>query len=142
MPAKKTTEQQPTRRRVQIDLSEGGRTHQSFKDECDINRIMARHRKTGIVRQTLARPQYGDFSNLPDYQEAMNTVVQADAMFAELNSEVRNKFENDPQKFLDFCDNPDNLDEAIRLGIAAKPAPEPVPDPVRVVVENPSTEGE
>jgi len=142
MPAKKTTEQQPTRRRVQIDLSQGGRTHQSFKDECDINRIMARHKKTGIIRQTTERPQYGDFSNLPDYQEAMNTVIQADSMFAELNSEVRERFQNNPQKFLDFCDDPENQDEAIRLGIAAKPEPAQVETDPAVEGENPIIGGE
>jgi len=142
MPAKTTSTERPKRRRVQIDLSQGGRTHQSFKDECDINRIMAKHRKTGILRQTLERPQYGDFSNLPDYQEAMNTVIQADTMFAELTSDVRERFSNDPQKFIEFCENPDNQDEAIRLGIAAQPEPDPVAtDPV-VEGENPIIGGE
>lgn len=111
----------PVRKRVQVDCSEGGRTHVSFKDECDINRIMARHRKTGLVRQRTERPQYGDFSNVGDYQEAMNTVLNAENMFAELGSDVRQRFHNNPQEFLDFCDNPDNQDEAVELGIAAPP---------------------
>ena len=85
---------------------------------------MARYQKTGILRQRTERPQYGDFSNLGDYQDALNTIVRAERLFSELNSKVRSRFENDPQQFIDFCANPDNQDEAIALGSAAPPAPE------------------
>jgi len=137
MPDKKTTNAAPAtpvRKRVTVDCSKDDRTHQSFKDECDINRVMERHRKTGIIRQTTQRPMYGDFSNVGDYQEALNIKLVADEMFAELPSKVRSRFENNPQLFLDFCEDPENEAEAIELGIAGKPAPEePAPavtDPV------------
>ena len=124
MPTKANNETPPKRRKVSIDCSKGGRTMQSFKDECDINQVMERHRKTGIVNQSTERPQYGDFSNVGSYQDALNTVLLADEMFAELPSKIRGRFENNPQAFLDFCENPDNEAEAIELGIANKPAPE------------------
>ena len=132
MAAKKTNGETPrTRRRVQKDCSEGGRTHTSFKDECDINRIMARHRKTGLVKQRTTRPEYGDFSNVGNYQDALNTVLTAEAMFAELGSDVRARFGNNPQEFLSFCEEPGNQAEAVDLGIAKeqeKPAPVTEPD--------------
>jgi len=131
--------------RVQVDCSKDGRTHQSFKDECDINRIMARHRKTGLVRQRTDRPQYGDFSNVGDYQNALNTITTANAMFAELAAPIRERFNNNPQAFLDFCEDPDNQAEAIDLGIASAPAPEPAAAAIATETdtgENPIVGGE
>jgi len=141
MPNKKTTNgttTTPLREKVTVDCSKHDRTHQSFKDECDINQVMERHRKTGIIRQTTQRPMYGDFSNVGDYQEALNIKLVADQMFAELPSKVRNRFENNPQLFLTFCEDPANEAEAIELGIAAKPAPE---EPAPAVTEPVTPEG-
>jgi len=144
MTAKKTNGETPrTRRRVTVDCSGDGRTHQSFKNECDINRIMARHRKTGLVKQRQDRPQYGDFSNVGDYQQALDLVITAEAMFSELSSDVRARFQNDPQQFLNFVDDPANQDEAVELGIAAPPMPEiPEAQVQPEVGENPIIGGE
>lgn len=131
-----------TRRKVTVDCSKGGRTHQSFKDECDINKIMARHKKTGLIRRKHMRPQYGDFANVGDYQEALNIAKTAEAMFGELDSRVRARFNNDPGAFLEFCDDPNNQAEAIDLGIAAPPEPEPEVVTEPVAGENPITGGE
>lgn len=143
MPDTNTTNTTKTARiRVQVDLSADGRTHQSFADECDINKVMARYVKTGILQQTNQRPQYGDFSNLGDYQDSLNTVLTADNMFAELTAEVRRRFDNDPQQFIEFCEDPNNQDEAVRLGIAAKPEPDQVETDQVVEGENPIIGGE
>ena len=115
MAAKKTDTAPVARPRITVECK-GGRTHQSFKDECDVNQVMKRYEKTGILRQSQNRPQYGDFSNVGDYQEALNTVIQADKMFGELSATVRRRFDNDPQQFLDFVEDPNNQDEAIQLG--------------------------
>ena len=146
MPAKKTNGETTAtaRRRVQVDCSTGGRTHQSFKQECDINNIMAKYRKTGTALQRTDRPQYEDFSNVGDYQDALNTILLADAMFGELDSSLRARFENNPQLFLDFVSDPDNQDEAYELGIASRPPaePEPQPEPQPDSGENPIIGGE
>lgn len=77
-------------------------TKQSFKDECDIYKILNRF---GV--QALASPAsdslYRDVSNVMNYQDALNTVLQVEDAFEELSSEEKLVFENDPSKFYDFC---------------------------------------
>ena len=101
------------------------RTHQSFRNECDINQIMSRYEKTGALPEMIkANPQYGDFSELPSYQDSLHIVMKAEEQFAALSAKVRSRFDNDPSKFLDFANDPSNLDEMVELGLATKPIPE------------------
>lgn len=95
-----------------------GKTKQSFKDECDINTIMARYQVSGLIDHfNPSQPQYLDCTGA-DYQLAMQTVASAMSMFQELPSSVRSRFENDPAKFLDFAQNPENLPEMAEMGLA------------------------
>lgn len=97
-------------------------THQSFRDECDISNIMRKYQKTGLVsHMTKAIAQYGDFSDVPDYQAALNIVIEAEDAFLDLPAEVRLKFGNDPGQFLEFCSNPDNRDEMVEMGMIIPP---------------------
>lgn len=111
-----------------------GRTKQSFKDECDINTILSKFQRTGLLEFVNERqPQYGDVSSI-DFTEAMNIVVQANEMFADLPAIWRKRFNNDPVELLDFVNNPANRAEAITLGLIALPAVVPTrgtPDPVK-----------
>lgn len=112
-----------------------GRTKQSHKDECDINRIMARSMLNGGVIDFVNKyeMQYADVTAV-DYQEAMNQVALAQSMFHDLPSQIRNRFENRPELFLDFVQNPANKAEAHALGLLRPdydPNPPAQPDPVR-----------
>ena len=50
---------------------------QSFKDACDINLIMKRHAKTGVLDHLNVNPgTYGDFANADDYLTALNKVAE------------------------------------------------------------------
>lgn len=95
-------------------------TKQSFRDECEINNIMKKWQKTGMMDH-LAKvsPQFGDFSNYTSdsYQDALNIVITAQEAFAALSSDIRGRFYNDPTYFLDFVNNPDNADEIVKLGL-------------------------
>lgn len=114
----------PPRPRVQLKCTEVTRTQQSFRDECDINRIMAKHRKTGELTHLAQRdPQYGDFSAGLDYQEASNRVLAAQADFDSLSANIRQRMQNSPQVLLDFMADPNNLEEARELGLL-NPAPQ------------------
>lgn len=98
------------------------RTEQSHKQECDINYILAKHLKTGVLNhQNEYGGQYGDTSAI-DYHSAMNTIVKADQMFNDLPSDLRSQFQNDPSKFLDFVGDENNLDEMVDMGLASRPA--------------------
>lgn len=97
------------------------RTKQSFKDQVNINRILARYRKSGMVDHlNRMTPFYGDVSGLVDYQEALHVVKRAEELFGGMSSDVRNRFDNDPMAMVRFLQDPKNLDEAVKLGMVVK----------------------
>lgn len=101
-------------------------TRQSEMDACDIHNILKQFSQQGfeqLVRENAARGQYADLTSLPDYQEALGTVIAAQAAFAALPSQVRERFQNDPARFVQFLADPVNQDEAIRLGLATDTRP-------------------
>lgn len=101
------------------------RVKQEFAEEADINVLIARFQKTGVLttgRISAAKPFYGDFSSGTDYQAAMEAVLRIDDEFASLPAKVRIEFENDPYQLLRFLENPANKERAIELGLIAKPS--------------------
>lgn len=99
---------------------------QSQKDEADINVIVKNFGVTGTVNTPTVLPSYGDFDGVDDYRSAIEAVRAAEAAFMSVPSSVRERFHHDPQAFLEFCENPKNLPELRKLGLAN---PEPAPDP-------------
>ena len=93
-------------------------TQQQFKEESDINTIVDRFMKSGVLPTPVNMPQYVDFEGIFDFQSAMNAVRAADENFMRMDSKVRARFNNSPQEFLEFFANPENTQEAIRLGLA------------------------
>lgn len=93
------------------------RAQQHFAEEVDINTIVRRFGLTGEIPQGVPHVLQGDFTNVVDFQSAMDMIVQAREAFMEQPAHVRAKFDNDPQKFLDFVSSKENLDEAIKLGL-------------------------
>ena len=97
-------------------------TQQQFKEESDINTIVDRYMKSGVLPNPVNMPQYIDYEGVFDFQSAMNTIRQADENFMRMDAKIRARFNNSPQEFLEFFANPENVDEAIRLGLAIPPA--------------------
>jgi len=93
-------------------------TQQQFKEDSDINTIVDRFMKSGVLPNPVNMPQYVDYEGVFDFQSAMNVVRQADENFMRMDAKVRARFNNSPQEFLEFFANPENTDEAIRLGLA------------------------
>lgn len=93
-------------------------TQQQFAEEADINNIVDRFMKTGHIPNAVTMPQYADYEGVFDFQSAMNVVRQADENFMRMDAKVRARFHNSPQEFLEFFANPDNTEEAVRLGLA------------------------
>ncbi len=103
------------------------RTKQSFKDETDINLIMARHKASGVIDHlNTHQGDYGNFIGYQDYHTSLNQILEAEDAFLTIPAKTRSIFDNDPGKFLAFVQNPDNLDEMIELGLAP---PKPVKPP-------------
>lgn len=102
-------------------------TKQEFAGECDINNIIKSFSATGMIRHVSARAAEGRYEDLPDpldFQESLAIIAQATDSFMTLPAKIRDRFEQDPAKFLSFVSNPSNLDEMRALGIA-KPLPPP-----------------
>lgn len=105
-------------------------TQQQFKEETDINTIAKNFGITGRLPQNVRMPMYGDFCEIEDYQGALNAARRAAHSFMQMPADVRLRFENDPQQFLEFCGNPANRDEAVKLGLVpSTPVPPTVPPP-------------
>jgi len=93
-------------------------TKQSFSAECNINTIMAKYARTGLIEHVSKRQgNYGDFSNVQNYHDSINQVNAAHDMFYELPSALRKRFSNDPGSFIDFVSDPNNIEEMRSLGL-------------------------
>lgn len=108
------------KQKIQTTFSGEGRTKQAHKAECDINQILARFKRTGVLDfQQKHAPQYGDVSAI-DFQEAQLLIAEAKGMFMAMPSHLRSRFDNDPAKFLAFMEDKRNLNEALDLGLVTQ----------------------
>lgn len=106
-----------------ITNTEKSLTQQNQKEESDINNIVRKFGLTGQLPSNLRVPQYGDFSDITDYQSALNAVMKADEAFFKLPAQIRSRFENDPEQFVEFCLDDNNRAEAEKLGLVIKKEP-------------------
>lgn len=96
-------------------------TKQSFEKECDINEIVKRFERSGLVTHLADKVGfYGDVASVPDYQSSLNIVARAGEYFAALPASIRERFGNDPGQLVEFLNDPGNKAEAIELGILEK----------------------
>lgn len=105
--------------RFQIDCSKGGKTQQHFKQECDLNYILRKYQKTGLIDHV--NKHQGDYSDLTDsvtFTEAMHVIQDAAESFETLPSSIRKQFKNNPQEFLDFVSDNSNADRLVEMGLA------------------------
>src|SRR5688572_29530164 len=130
----KITERSDGTRRVSLSFSdavprERSRTRPEFYKDADMNRIIAKYRKTRILGDPLSHREgsYGDFSSGEDFAETMRRVVSVQALFNDLPSNVRTRFGGNPKAMIDFLVDPRNDEEAIKLGLKVKPVVVPPP---------------
>ncbi len=98
-----------------------GRTKQCYKDECDIQKILARADKAGTMSH-LEKFQgvYADYSNV-DFHELTNKLTKGREIFDELPAELRKEFGQSPAAFFAYVNDPSNKDELLKKlpGLAA-----------------------
>lgn len=100
-------------------------TDRSFKDECDINKIVERCLRVGWPDDP-GNAQYGDFANMPGtLQEAFDMIDDAGEKFAALPSATRKAFDNDPLQFLLSFQDPAKKDLLVAHGLIDVPATAP-----------------
>lgn len=116
------------RKRVPIYFKDPSLAQQNLKEETDINHIIKKYKETGEL-PVQKRGFYGDVTQIPDYQEALNTIKNAKDLFDSLPSNIRSEFANDPGTMLTWIQNPENSARAIELGLiegdTSKNQPEP-----------------
>lgn len=100
-------------------------TTQADRNEADINKIIARFEKAGMIT-TLNKnqPFYGDVSEFDGLQDAIIKVQNANELFMDMSAAIRERFDNDPVKMIEFLQDERNRKEAEELGmIVPRPAP-------------------
>ena len=55
-----------------------------------------------------------------DFHSSMNVIRAAEEAFNAMPAEVRDRFQNDPGRFLEFANDASNYDEAVKMGLAIK----------------------
>jgi len=119
---------------VSTDPSKGGRTRQSEKASCDVNLIVAHHRRGGVSNHVVQRVAEYGFAPASDFREAMDEVRKAQELFNALPSATRSFFGNDPGNFVDYIAKPGHKDELLELGLII---PKVKPSPVLGSADNP-----
>ncbi len=118
---------------------EDGRTEQHHAKSCDINTIMARYVKTGVMDHiSKYEPRYGDVSSA-DWQAAQNLVAGVKTEFEELPAYVRDYYEGNADNYLDAMQTDEGVNELRNIrppgqkyetdGSPAVETPEPEPAP-------------
>lgn len=124
--------------RVALDCGDELITKQSSKAECDIHNILKQYQRTGIITHVQsARPTYEDLPDSMDYQQALNTIMEADEAFFNLPAKVRDHFKNDPALLLAAFGDPSQRQALTDFGLLQAPssspslpvAPVPPPEP-------------
>ena len=102
---------------IPVDKQGESLTVQSQTEDTDINVIMKRYGVTGKFPENPRPPEYGDFTGITDFRSAVEAVELARSQFMEFPAELRARFENDPQRVMEFLENPANFDEAAKFGL-------------------------
>lgn len=131
----------PVRDRLERTLSDivcadESLTVQAAADGTDINILVRRFGldKAGIPPAVLDPSYFGDFTDTPDLRSALEQLRTAQAHFDALPPGLRARFRNSPADLWDFVNDPDNVDEAVRLGLFRRPEEPPTPIPVPLAV--------
>lgn len=113
-------------------------TKQADRDRANINCILKKYERTGLLPLRTAQPLQGDIPDVDSFHEAMNIVVAGQQAFDQLPSNIRERFDENPAEFLKFATDPKNIEEMRELGLAR---PEELQETlnVRMVSDDPET---
>lgn len=118
-------------------------TRQEFAAECDINVLMAHYEKNAVLPpQSQKVPQYFDASEVPDFRDALDMARQAEEAFMRVPAQLRKELDNDVYRFVEFAQDPENLEVMRKYGLAEPAKAEAPPMRVEVINPSPPPEGE
>ena len=108
--------------RVGFETTGDSLTQQSHAAAADVRNIIKQYDRTGLIANVnKGIAQYGDYSEVNEYAEALNMVREADESFQTLPSHVREQFSNNAGLFFEFATDPKNKEEMIKMGLAKAP---------------------
>lgn len=110
------TAKRDDKKRTMTKIEGASATDQSYKKAVDINNIVGKFMKTGILPQTSVG-KYGDFSQVPTLEEAYEAVQAAQDQFYGLPAEIRKEMDNDPSKMEIWLSDEKNYDSALKYGL-------------------------
>lgn len=106
-------------------------TEQSHKDACDIRLIMDRAQRTGMLTHRVATEgQYQNLASRPQFDEAMRIIAHANTVFETIPAKIREQFNHDPAKFLEYIENPENRANMKEMGFDTSHLPPEEPEKV------------
>ena len=85
--------------------------------------------KRGSLPQNPNEMNYGDFTDVVDYETALQRVITAQDSFDALPAKLRDRFENSPANLIEFLNDESNRDEAVKLGLINPPEKPAAPGP-------------
>lgn len=108
------TTKKNSKRKFSQDFSGESKTQQHFQASCDVNNIVAAFQTTGLDPRAdrVGKESYG-FATSQDFSEAMQNIAEINSGFAELPSEERQAFSNDPVQWIDSLATPIPPDDPI-----------------------------
>lgn len=108
--------------KCKVFFNDDSLTQQHFRKSTNINDIISKYHKTGVLPVQSMRPKnFGDFTGVVDYMDAMIRVKRVNEEFRSLPSKVRKRFENNPAELIAFLEKEGNRQEAIELGLIEEP---------------------
>lgn len=120
--------------RGDMGVFDASKTRQEFAEECDINTIMDRYEKSGaITHVNQTTPIYMDVSSMPDLRASLDIMREASLAFYSLPAKVRREFDNSPQDFVTFAQDPANLERMREWGLAPPAKTPDAPIEVKIV---------
>lgn len=114
------------RQQTDIVCNDPTLTQQQYKDDADLNVIVKRFGITdGAIPVPAQDPKYyGDFSDATDFRGALDRTRDALDRFDALPAEIRKQFDNDPVALYHWVSDPQNAEDAVKLGLLSKRTPE------------------
>mgnify|MGYP000095638379 CR=1 FL=1 len=110
------------RKRQGFETTGESLTQQSHAAAADVRNIIKQYDRTGLIANVnKGIAQYGDYSEINEYAEALNIVRIANENFSALPSHIRQQFNNNAGLFFEFATDPKNSEEMIKLGLKEAP---------------------
>lgn len=95
-------------------------TEQAHLKECDVNLIIKKFDKSGVIDHVSKfEASFGNLSGI-DFKDAQDLIINANNQFDKLPPKIRRHFKNKPENLLTFMEDENNREKAIELGLIDK----------------------